>query len=48
MTHVRVRARTRTRTRTRVVVRGGGYFLTSHSVFYNRVGQIAMFSHGQP
>ena len=25
----------------------GDYFLTSHSIFYGMVGQIALFSHGQ-
>ena len=34
------------RGRVRVRVRGGDYFLTtSHSIFYSRVGQIAIFSH---
>ena len=49
---VRVRVRGRVRVRVRVRVRGRDYLLTSHSIYYSRVGQMAIcshiFSHSQP
>ena len=47
---VSVRVRVRVNVRLRVRVRGGAGVVptTSHSDFYSRVGQIAIFSHCQP
>ena len=56
MARVRVRARVRARVSARVSarvrardrVRGRLLRTTSHSIFYSRASQIAIFSHGQP
>ena len=49
---VRLRLRLRLRLMLRLMPRlgrgSGDYFLTSYSIFYGRIGQIAIFSHGQP
>ena len=45
---VRVRIRVRDQVRARAWVRGELLPTTSHSIFYSRVGQIAIFSQCQP
>ena len=45
---VTVRVRLRLRVRVKSRARGGLLPTTSHSIFYNTVGQIAIFSHCQP
>ena len=45
---IATRVRVRDRVRIRDIVRGGLLPTNSHSIFYNRVGQIAIFNHCQP